>query len=53
MLYREGANYTIYLDSDNNNNITCNLVMNNDSADPFIRKYYSKCAVGLLVIAIL
>ncbi|BFZ02813.1 hypothetical protein BsWGS_05851 [Bradybaena similaris] len=47
MLYREGANYTIYLDSDNNN-ITCNLVMNNDSADPFIPIYIA-ITVGILL----
>ncbi|CAG5128249.1 unnamed protein product [Candidula unifasciata] len=47
MLYKEGANYTIYLDSDNDN-VTCNLVMNNDSADPFIPIYVA-ITVGILL----
>lgn len=37
MLYKEGSNYTIYLNSDGSE-IRCVLAMTYDSSDPFIRK---------------
>uniref|UniRef100_A0A0B6YUR6 Uncharacterized protein n=1 Tax=Arion vulgaris TaxID=1028688 RepID=A0A0B6YUR6_9EUPU len=50
MLYKEGANYTIYLDTDKSK-INCTLVMNNDSPDPNIPIYIAIC-IGFLFAAL-